>query len=80
MKEFIFNTNAVSAVFFFVIIVLAYIARKVLFRQLLKWAANTRTKIDDIIIFELRAQIIIWGIILGKMVSSKPSKYGFAFG
>src|SRR3989338_5656828 len=45
---------------FLITLGLGYICRRILFNRLSRWAKNTRTGIDDIIIAAVRGPFIIW--------------------
>jgi small-conductance mechanosensitive channel len=52
-----------------------YIIRKILFQRLAKWAKNTSTQIDDIVISSIRGPFIIWFLLIGLSVGLEMSKY-----
>jgi len=51
-----------------------YIVRKIIFMRLMRWAQNTRTQIDDIIIGSVKGPVIIWFLILGGYFALEASK------
>lgn len=55
-------------------LILGYILRKILFRRLLRWARNTKTDLDDIIIAATKGPFIIWCLILGIYFALRVSK------
>ncbi len=61
-----------------------YIIRRILFRRLLAWTKNTKTRVDDIIIAALRGPFIIWclmfAIYFALEVSRLPENIVLIFG
>ncbi len=59
--------------------VILFAVRTIAFKILHKWAGNTETKIDDIIIRSLKTPSILWciaiGLYIGVGVSALPEKY-----
>jgi small-conductance mechanosensitive channel len=60
-----------------------FIIRGITFKLLHRWAKNTETKLDDIIIKSFRTPSIFWclaiGLYVGIEVSDLPQKYAFYF-
>lgn len=52
-------------IIFSLILILGYIFRKILFIRLTRWARNTKSQLDDIVISSIRAPFIIWCVMLG---------------
>lgn len=50
---------------FLVTLILGYVLRRILFRHLSKWAENTKSKLDDIIVAAAKGPFIIWCVMLG---------------
>lgn len=59
---------------FLITLILGYILRKILFRRLLRWAKNTKSELDDIIIAATKGPFIIWCLILGIYFALRISK------
>lgn len=60
-------------VVFSVTLVLGFIIRKVLFSRLSRWARNTRTEMDDIVIEVTRGPFIIWCLMFAIYSALKTS-------
>jgi small-conductance mechanosensitive channel len=63
----------VPAVVVAVALLSGYVVRRVVFRSLTRWARNTRTQLDDIIISSTRGPFIIWFLILGLFIAIEVS-------
>lgn len=50
---------------FLLTVILGYIFRKILFKQLSRWSKKTKTDIDDIVITAIKGPFIIWCMMLG---------------
>ncbi|MBN1505003.1 MAG: mechanosensitive ion channel family protein [Candidatus Eisenbacteria bacterium] len=50
-----------------------YVVRKVVFRSLTRWARNTKTQLDDIIISSTQGPFIVWFLILGLFIAIEVS-------
>lgn len=62
-----------------IVFIILYLIRNLSFRLLTKWAAKTKTKIDDIIISSFKAPSLYWclviGLYIGINVSLMPAPY-----
>lgn len=56
---------AIPLTVLFATLILGYILRKILFNRLSRWAKNTKSNIDDIIIAAIRGPFILWCLMLG---------------
>lgn len=54
-------------------LIAGYIFRKIVFARLVRWTRNTKTEIDDIIIYSLKGPIIIWFLMLGLFFALQSS-------
>jgi small-conductance mechanosensitive channel len=61
----LFTEVMVPLMIFSAIVIAGYIIRKVIFLRLAKWAGNTKTQIDDIIISAVKGPFIVWFLMLG---------------
>ncbi len=52
-----------------------YVIRRILFQRLSRWAKNTTTQIDDIVISSLRGPFIVWFLLIGLSLGLEMSKY-----
>lgn len=59
---------------FLITIISGYILRKILFIRLARWAKNSKTQIDDIIIASIKGPFIIWFLMLGVYFALEFSK------
>ncbi len=55
-------------------LILGYIIRKIVFNRLMRWAKNTKTQIDDIILSSIRGPFMIWFTMLGLFFALEASK------
>jgi len=59
-----------------VILMAGYITRGLLFRTLRRWAVNTKTQADDIVIHAFSGPFMIWVVILGIFAATQLSELG----
>jgi len=56
------------------IMLAGYVTRRLLFRTLRRWAANTKTHADDIVIHAFSGPFMIWVVILGIFAATQLSE------
>lgn len=57
-----------------VVLVAGYIAKRLLFRALRRWAARTQTRADDIFIHAFSGPFMIWVLMLGIFLATQSSE------
>lgn len=56
------------------IVIAGYIAQRLLFRSLRRWAISTKTRTDDIVIHAFSGPLMIWVLILGIFAATQLSE------
>jgi small-conductance mechanosensitive channel len=64
----------IPLIIFVLTVIGGYIVRQIIVMRLMRWAQNTKTQIDDIIIGSIKGPMIIWFLILGAYFSLGASK------
>lgn len=64
----------VPALVLVIIVIAGYIAKQLLFRALRRWAVNTKTHADDIVIHAFSGPFMIWVLILGIFMATQLSE------
>lgn len=59
---------------FLLVLLFGYMLRRILFNRLYRWAKNTATELDDIIIAVTKGPFIIWCVMLGIYIALEVSK------
>ncbi len=69
------STKLINPIVVLITVLLAgYIARRLLFRALRRWALNTKTHADDIVIHAFSGPFMIWVVILGVFAATQLSE------
>jgi small-conductance mechanosensitive channel len=55
------------------VLIAGYVTRKILFVRLNRWAQNTQSQLDDIIIASTKGPFVIWFLMLGAYLAAKFS-------
>jgi len=64
-SEKVLSEAVIPVAVFIGTVIIGYIARKILFSRVSRWASHTKTQIDDIALEAAKAPFIIWFIMLG---------------
>ena len=64
----------IALIAFLTTLILGYILRKFIFARLIRWAKDTKSQIDDVIISAVKGPFIIWFLMLGIYFAIEISK------
>jgi small-conductance mechanosensitive channel len=65
---------SMPGIVFLLVVLAGFILRKILFARLKKWAENTQTQLDDIVIASTKGPFMIWCVMLGIYYALEVSK------